>query len=221
MPHERSAIENIFGLQVIDRYGCEEISLIASECEHHEGMHINIEHIFIEFIKSDGSHAKPGEEGTIVVTDLLNRAMPFIRYSVDDIGVPTDRRCSCGRGLPLMEKVIGRIADFLVRKDGSLVAGVSLIERTLTAIPGIKQMQIIQKAIDDIVVKIVKEESFGENSERKLEHELKKVLGNSANICIVFVKKVSQEKSGKYRFSISRVKPLYVSKNNEHVSMIA
>lgn len=221
MPHERRVIEKVFGVKVFDRYGCEEVSLIASECERHKGMHINIEHIFVEFIKPDGSYAKPGEEGAIVVTDLLNRAMPFIRYRVEDIGVPSARRCSCGRGLPLMEKVIGRIADFLVRKDGGLVAGVSIIEKTLTAIPGIKQMQIIQDTIDDIVVNIVKELSFSENSEKRLINELKKVLGSSVNICTVFVEKINQEKSGKYRFSISHVKPSYVSNKDNDIFMIA
>lgn len=221
MPQERSVIEKVFGVKVFDRYGCEEVSLIAAECERHEGMHINIEHVFVEFIKPDGSYAKPGEEGTIVVTDLLNRAMPFIRYEVEDIGIPSDRRCSCGRGLPLMERVVGRVADFLVRKDGSLVAGVSLIERTLTAIMGIQQMQIVQKSVDDIVVNIVKERSFNEKSEKKLIYELKKVLGSSVNICIVFVDKIHQEKSGKYRFAISHIKPPYISNNKDDISMIA
>jgi phenylacetate-CoA ligase len=211
MPHERKFMESVFGVKVFDRYGCEEVSLIAAECERHEGMHINIEHLFVEFIKSDGNYAKPGEEGEIVVTDLLNRAMPLIRYRVEDVGVPSEKRCSCGRGLPVMERVVGRVADFLVRKDGGLVAGVSLIERTLTAISGIRQMQIVQESINKIVINIVKEPSFSENSEKELIYELNKVLGNSVNIRLVFVDKISQERSGKYRFSISHVKPFYCS----------
>ena len=113
LPHERRQIEEVFGVKVINRYGCEEVSLIASECEKHEGLHLNVEHLFIEFIRSDGQDAKPGESGSIIVTDLINKAMPFIRYQIEDSGVPTDRRCSCGRGLPLMSEVTGRLADFL------------------------------------------------------------------------------------------------------------
>src|SRR5207253_7378470 len=67
--------------------------------------------------------------------------MPFIRYRIEDVGVPSDRRCSCGRGLPLMERVTGRVADYLKRRDGSMVAGVSLVERTLTAIPGLERSE--------------------------------------------------------------------------------
>ena len=220
MPYERKVIESVFGVKVFDRYGCEEVSLIAAECERHEGMHINIEHIFVEFIKSDGNYAKPGEEGEIVVTDLLNRAMPLIRYRVEDVGVPSEKCCSCGRGLPLMERVVGRIADFLVRKDGGLVAGVSLIERTLTAIPGIRQMQIVQETVDDIVVNIVKELSISENGEKKLIYELKKALGSSVNIRLVSVDKILQEQSGKYRFSISHVKFPHISNHEDDISTI-
>ena len=136
-----------FGCKVNDRYGSEEVALIACECEQHQGMHLNIEHLFIEFLRPDGTDAQAGEEGAIVITDLLNRGMPFIRYRIEDVGVPSDRTCSCGRGLPLMERVTGRVADYLKRRDGSLVAGVSLVERTLTAIPGIEQLQVVQPAV--------------------------------------------------------------------------
>src|SRR5260370_42203826 len=99
-------------------------------------MHLNIEHLYIEFLRPDGTAAAPEEEGGIVITDLLNRGMPFIRYRIEDVGVPSDRRCACGRGLPLMERVTGRVADYLKRRDGSMVAGVSLVGGTAAAVPG-------------------------------------------------------------------------------------
>jgi phenylacetate-CoA ligase len=213
--NERKTIENVFEVKVQDRYGCEEVSLIASECERHEGYHINIEHLFVEFVKPDGKWARPGEQGAIVVTDLLNRAMPFIRYRVEDVGIPSDRRCSCGRGMPLMEKVVGRVADFLVRKDGSMVAGVSLIERTLTAIKGIKQMQIIQESIDDIVLNIVRDACFTADSREKLVYEIIRALGSPLKVKINFVDRIDQERSGKYRFSISYIEPRSGSLNEQ------
>ena len=97
-----------------DRHGCEEFILIGCECEKHHGMHMNIEHLVIKFIKDDGTTAKAGEMGNIVVTDLMNFAMPFVRYKVEDVGMPLDRTCSCGLGLPLMDKIAGRVANFLV-----------------------------------------------------------------------------------------------------------
>ena len=89
LPSERESIEEVFGVKVFDRYGCEEVGLIASECEQHEGMHMNCDNLFVEFIKDDGTPAKEGEEGRIVVTDLINRAMPLIRYCIEDVGIPS------------------------------------------------------------------------------------------------------------------------------------
>ncbi|MBK9953023.1 MAG: phenylacetate--CoA ligase family protein [Candidatus Competibacteraceae bacterium] len=136
---ERQVIETIFNCQVTNRYGCEEVGLIACECEQHEGLHLNIDHLIIEFLKDDGTEAAFGEEANIVVTDLINHGMPLIRYKVGDLGVSSNRKCACGRGLPLMERIVGRQADFLKGPDGSLVAGVSLVERTFNCDTWIEQ----------------------------------------------------------------------------------
>lgn len=206
LPKERAVIEQVFSCKVTNRYGCEEVGLIACECEKHDGMHLNTDHLYIEFIKEDGMPAKAGEEGAIVITDLINHGMPFIRYRIEDVGVPTDRKCPCGRGLPLIEKVAGRVADFLVRKDGSLVAGVSLVERTLTAIKGIEQMQIVQESISEIALNIVKMEGYSPASENDLVNEFLNVFGNNVKIKLHYVEKIPQEQSGKFRFSICKIK---------------
>lgn len=207
MPHERRTIEAVFGIPVTDRYGCEEVSLIGSECERHTGMHLNIEHLYIEFIRADGCPAEPGEMGTIVVTDLMNRAMPLIRYRIEDMGVPSDQHCACGRGLPIMERVVGRTADFLIRQDGSRVAGVSLIENTLTKIPGIDQMQIVQEALDHIVLHVVPSAGFSAATTNALSVYFREQF-EGACIDLVTVKSIEPEPSGKYRFSICKVQRL-------------
>ncbi len=205
IPHERKVIEEVFSVKVTDRYGCEEVSLVASECEVHKGMHLNIEHLFVEFVRDDGLPAAPGEMGRIVVTDLMNFAMPFIRYQVEDMGIPSVRACPCGRGLPLMEQVVGRTADFLVRRDGTRVAGISLIENTLTCMPGIVQMQIIQEDIDYIVLKIVRGRNCSEEDERLLKKYFLDLFGIECKVDIIAVERIDPEPSGKYRFSICKV----------------
>jgi phenylacetate-CoA ligase len=202
---ERALIEKTFDCPVTDRYGCEEVGLIASECEQHSGLHLNVDHMVVEFLRDDGSQAQPGEEANIVVTDLINRGMPLIRYCVGDLGVLSDRICGCGRGLPLMERVTGRRADFLKRPDGSLVAGVSLVERTLTAFPGIEQMQLLQDELRRVCVKIVKDGHFAPESEQTLRRELQVVFGDETTIDIHYVDRLDQTRSGKYRFSICNV----------------
>lgn len=207
MDNERLLIEEVFQQKVFNRYGCEEVGLISSECEFHNGMHLNVDHLFIEYITSDGRPAKAGQEGKVVLTDLTNFGMPFIRYAVGDVGVPSSRMCECGRGLPLMEKISGRTADFLVRENGSKVAGVSLVERVLTKNPAIMQMQIIQHEINRFQFSIAINEGFTrEHAVRSLKREFNKIFPK-AIMEFIFVDRIEQEISGKYRFSICNVHP--------------
>jgi len=202
---ERKIIESAFGAPVTNRYGCEEVGLIGSECEQHNGMHLNAEHVFVEFLREDGTWATPGEEGRLVVTDLMNHGMPLIRYAVGDIGVPSDRVCACGRGLPLMERLTGRTADFLKRSDGSQVAGISLVEKTLTAIDGIGQLQIIQEKLDEFVLNVVAAQDYSSASAGQLVQVMRDVFGQEARVEIRLVERLAQERNSKYRFSICRI----------------
>jgi phenylacetate-CoA ligase len=204
LPHERNHIERVFGCRVTDRYGCEEVSLIGCECAEHRGMHMNIEHLIIEFVKEDGTAVAPGEPGRIIVTDLMNRAMPFIRYSVEDIGTPIGKACPCGRALPLMGNVAGRVADFLVKKDGTKIAGVSIIENTLTKIPGIDQMQLVQEDIDHLVVNIVPGRDYDDSVAQKIRDYFM-LLFVDIRVTLNLIPEIKPEASGKFRFSICKV----------------
>ncbi|MCK4306417.1 MAG: phenylacetate--CoA ligase family protein, partial [Candidatus Eisenbacteria sp.] len=202
---ERKVIEEVFGVPVTDRYGCEEVSLIACECEVHQGLHLNAEHAYVEFLREDGSPCTPGEDGRIIVTELVNRGMPMIRYDVGDRGTPSSRICRCGRILPLMEGLTGRLADFLVATDGSRVAGVSLIERTLTRFEGIRQLQIVQDRPGAAVVNLVPGVGWNDPVQAALIAELRSHLGADFVIQVAEMKSIPQERNGKYRFSICRL----------------
>jgi phenylacetate-CoA ligase len=168
-------------------------------------MHLNIEHLFIEVLTPAGKPCAPGEEGKIVVTDLVNRSMPIIRYRVEDVGVLSAQRCACGRGQPLLDKLVGRTADYLRKVDGSQVAGVSLVERTLTAIPGIEQMQIVQPELRKIVLNVVPAADYTAATEAALVAEFQQVFGADTQFNVQRVEKIPQERSGKYRFSICQI----------------
>jgi phenylacetate-CoA ligase len=201
---ERSVIESVFRARVLNRYGCEELSLIASECEHQTGLHINLDTLVVEVLKN-GRPAKPGEIGQVVVTDLMNYGMPFIRYSVGDTAVLSNKKCPCGRGFPLLERVEGRTADYLVAPDGMLVSGISLTENFATLVPGLEQMQIIQEKTDFLRLKIVPGEGFGRESEKTIEALIGKRFGPSMRYECEFVDEIPCESSGKFRFVISKV----------------
>lgn len=202
---EREVIERVFRCQVTNRYGCEEVGLIACECERHDGLHVNAEHVVVEILRGDGTACAAGEEGQIVVTDLINRGMPLIRYAIEDMGVWSARQCACGRQLPLIERLVGRRADFLERRDGSLVAGVSLVEKTVTAISGIEQLQIVQSALDRFELNVVPAGGYGGESQAQLEGVLREVFGADVHLDVRTMACLPQERNGKYRFAICRL----------------
>ncbi len=198
--HEREAIERVFGVRVFDRYGCEEVSLIASECEAHEGLHVNTDALVVEVDRRDSDPA-----GHILVTDLRNRGMPFIRYEVGDRAIASERSCSCGRTYPLLQAVAGRVADYLYTPTGELVSGISLTENFATLISGVRQVQIEQDHLDHIVIRVVPEAEFGTASRQAITALVAQRFGSQMRHDIDLVEKIPQEPSGKYRFSICRI----------------
>ena len=204
LERERRTVESVFGIAVNNRYGCEEVGLIASECEHHDGMHINMEHVVVEFIDADGQPVSPGQEGRIVVTDLNNHGMPLIRYVVGDMAVPVARTCRCGRGLEIFDRLTGRTADYLKRRDGSQVSGISLVEKTLTAISGIAQLQIIQESLDAFVLNVVRNAEFDDLAYKKLANSISEIFGDHVTVDIHLLEGIPQDRNSKYRFSICR-----------------
>jgi phenylacetate-CoA ligase len=141
----------------------------------------------------------------IVVTDLTNYVMPFIRYKLEDIGIPSARKCSCGRTQPLIEKIEGRVADFLVTPKGELVSGVSLTDHFAGHIPGVMQMQIIQETVDSLTLNIVRGGEFGAKSTEKISHLITDFFGPEMRFTCRFVQEIPQGPTGKYQFTISRV----------------
>jgi phenylacetate-CoA ligase len=201
---QRRRIEATFGCPVTNRYGCEEASLIACECERHRGLHVNADSVLVEVIR-DGRPAPPGTPGSLVVTDLSNFAMPLVRYLIGDVGVLADRSCPCGRAFPLLESIEGREADYVVTADGRLISGISLTENFAVLVPGVAQLQIIQEALRTFLFRIVRGADWGPASDRKLAALVAERFGKNIRHAVEFVDLIPQEPSGKYRFCISHV----------------
>jgi phenylacetate-CoA ligase len=131
--------------------------------------------------------------------------MPFIRYEVGDRAVASDRACSCGRTYPLLDAVAGRIADYLITPDGSLVSGISLTENFATLIPGVEQVQLVQEERDHLTVRIVPAPEFGDVSRAAIQSMVRERFGAAMRHTVEEVERIPQESSGKYRFSICRI----------------
>jgi phenylacetate-CoA ligase len=202
---QRIVIEQVFGCPVTNRYGCEEVSLIASECEEHRGLHLNADNVLAEVDASTGH---------LLVTDLINRAMPLIRYRIGDVVVPTNRLCRCGRGLPLIEGVEGREADYVLTPAGRWISGISLTENFAMLVPGTAQMQIVQESLTELRIRLVPDGEFDSESRRKIADLVQDTFGSGVEHSIELVDNIPQEPSGKYRFCISRVSHAHLQAMN-------
>lgn len=202
----RKVINTAFGVELYDRYAASEARNIAWECEEHNGYHINIDSLVVEFIK-DGREAKPGERGDIVITNLHSYAMPFIRYKIGDVGISSDRKCPCGIELPLMEIMEGRDEDFILLKGGKIISPM-MVTGTLDHIAGIKQFRVIQENIDTILVVLARGEGFNSDTILTAEKTLKDILGENMNIICKVFEDIPRESSGKVRAVISKVNPV-------------
>ena len=201
---ERETIERFFGCRVTNRYGCEEVSLVGCECR--EGnMHLNCDTLIVEFLR-EGQPVPAGEPGAIVVTDLTNYGMPFIRYKVGDVGILSKKtNCPCGCQYPIMESLEGRVADYVVTPEGNYISGISLTENFAMHLPGVKQLQIVQERKDFLVLRVVRGESFSEQTVRDIERLALERFGPGTHIALEYVASIQSETSGKYRFCISKI----------------
>ena len=200
-PHYRELIESIFNTQVYDGYGGESTP-IAFECEEHN-YHLCDETVIVEFIGRDNQQVSEGEIGEIIITNLVNYAMPMIRYKIGDIGTPSKDLCSCGRGLSVMESIKGRDTDIVVTPNGGFLV-VHFFTILFEHIEGVEQFQVIQDKIDRLRIKIVKNEKFTDADLNYIISWIKRHAGDEMEVDIEFVDSIPPARSGKRRFVISK-----------------
>jgi phenylacetate-CoA ligase len=210
---DREMLETVFGCPVYNRYGCREFSVIASECPAHAGLHVMAEGLYLE-IETPAGPAAPGQLGSILVTDLLNHAMPMIRYRIGDLGSWARRACPCGRHLPLLDEVAGRVTDFLVGADGRLVSGVYLATYVVAQRPSLGQVQIQQSRAGHVVYRLRPGPGFDPRADGEyLRRATREHLGAAATADVEPVRELPAEPSGKFLFSRSSVAPAFLGRS--------
>lgn len=202
-PHQREKIESVFGVKIFNWYGARELGHIATECKYHNGMHINCHGVYIEVIKNGKQVVD--EMGEFVITDLLNTAMPLIRYKINDIGKISNRICPCGSGLPLIEEVGGRYADTFKKRDGSYIPGVALTNRVIKEHHGIEKLQIVQRDYELYQLNIVKGSDYSEDEVERLKHNISNFIHDRIEFEVNIVNDILPEKSGKILFCKSEI----------------
>lgn len=202
-PYQRELIEQVFGAPVFDRYGSREVMLIGAECERHEGLHASIDQLHIEIVK-DGRPCAPGEVGEVLLTDLHNYGMPLIRYRVGDLAAWKGRPCSCGRGLPLLQEVQGRVLDVIRTPDGRSISG-ALFPHLLKDFAGVGRYQVIQEKADELRVRIRLERPLAPEESERIQRALLQVVGPTLRLVWEIGEDVVIERRGKFRPVINQV----------------
>jgi len=218
-PEQRDLIEEVLSAPVFNSYGSREFADIAFECQEHSGLHIAADLHLVELIHSSGRPARDGELGEIVVTDLSNMYMPFIRYRTGDLAVASGRSCDCGRGLPLLERVEGRSFDIIRTPEGKMVGGF-FWTRLSRSVPGIRRFQIEQKALNWIDFRIVAGPGWKKENIEILRNKIKDNCGSNMHINFLLVDEIPLTPSGKSKFVISDNTDRLVIKSKIHKASV-
>ena len=201
-PDQRRFISEVYGHPVFDRYGSREIGLVAHECAHHR-MHVNAESIYVEVVQ-DGEPRPAGEFGELAVTALNNFGFPFIRYLIGDAGRLSDDQCPCGRGLPVLDRLLGRVHDILVTPDGRFLPG-EFFPHLFKEIQGVDRFQVVQKELDRLIIRIAANEAYRPQDTDFLLEKTRHVVGEQMQIEFEFVDRLEALPSGKLRLTVSEI----------------
>lgn len=195
---QRAILERVFGCPAFNTYGCREFMLIASECEHRQGLHLTSDHLKVEFAPTAGTTTGPAE---LVITDLHNYGMPMMRYANGDLATESQAQCACGRGLPMLARVDGRRLDALRTPDGHIVPGEYVVYAFLGA-KGIKRYQVVQRRLDALELVIVRDGDFDASAVDLVRAELRKVVGQEMALEVHFADDIPLTASGKHRVTL-------------------
>lgn len=205
-PHQRTLIEEVFGCKVFNRYGLQETGMVAIECPVGSGMHISQEILHLEYEPTVNNDTQ------IIITDLINHAMPLLRYETGDRGVPDPSPCPCGRGLARIQEIEGRIIELLPTSDGRLVNG--QVFATFHSIKGIRQYQVVQKTTSHMRVKLATNSEFKEQNVEPIVTTIRQAFGPDTRVDFEYLEEIPFTRGGKYKLVVSEVAGQSAAKKN-------
>jgi len=195
-PEIRAACRKAWGVPLVDTYSSQEIGTMALQCPEHEHYHVQAESFLMEILDDDGRPAAPGELGRVVVTNLHNFAMPMIRYWIGDYaeaGAP----CPCGRGLPVVNRFVGRVRNLIVLPTGDrMEPGYSA--ETFTDVAAIRQFQVIQTAPTAMTIKVVVDPPLSGDQTARISENLWALFGYRFDFTFEHVDEIPRSAVGKF-----------------------
>lgn len=192
----RTLVRDAWGVPVVDMYSCREAGYLALQCPRHEHYHVQSEGVLLELLNADGGACSPGEIGRVVITPLHNFAMPLIRYEIGDYA-EAGEPCDCGRGLPVIRQIAGRVRNMLRLRGGGLRFP-RFGEYEFGSVPAVRQFQVVQKTFDDVVVALVVARPLTAAEEDTLRALILKNLGHSFRLTFDYRERIPRATSGKF-----------------------
>ncbi len=202
-PELREACMEAWGVKVVDAYSAQEIGYIALQCPASECYHIQSESVLVEILGADGRPCAPGETGRVVITTLHNFAMPLIRYEILDYA-EAGGPCACGRGLPVIKRVLGRTRNMVTLPDGRQHWPSFPAEKWSPVAP-IRQIQLVQRSRTDITARIAADRALGPGEEGQLTVVLQESLGYRFRITFEYLDEIPRKANFKYEDFVSEI----------------
>lgn len=199
----RKAVREAWGAEIVDVYSAQEVGHIAVQCPEYEQYHVQAEHVLVEILNERLEICSPGEIGRVVVTPLRNFAMPLFRYDIGDyaeMGEP----CPCGRGLPVLRRILGRRRHMIVTPDGRRYwpfFGATFYR----GIAPLTQYKFIQTSRDAIEARLVVERPLTQAEQEGLRTRIQMTLPYPFRIDFFFVDEIPRSSGWKYEDFVSQV----------------
>jgi phenylacetate-CoA ligase len=192
----RALCREAWNVKLCDAYSAEETGYIALQCPEHDHYHVQSESLIVEILGQDGAPCAPGETGRVVVTTLHNFATPLIRYEIGDYAV-AGAGCPCGRGLPVIERVLGRTRNLLRLPDGRRFFP-SFPADTWAHIAPVRQLQVAQRTLEDIEIRVVADRPLTAAEEASLAAAFRETFLYPFRIGFAYRDQIGR--SGNYKF---------------------
>jgi phenylacetate-CoA ligase len=199
---QRDRIEAVLGCPTVSEYGCTELGVIAFECPK-GGLHISHENLLVEFVV-DGRPARPGERAEILVTNLNEWVHPLVRYKVGDLARLGAEACPCGRTMPLIGELGGRVHDSILTPRGAAIHGL-FFTHLFDRLPQVSQFRVVQSRLDQLAIEIVVPEGPSEDIARSVENAVRSALAEPMEIQVRAVDALPVARSGKTRWIVSEI----------------
>lgn len=195
-PDARALCREAWGVPLVDVYSTQEVGYIALQCPQHEHYHVQSESLLVELLDDEGRACGPGETGRVVVTSLHNYAMPLVRYDVGDYA-QAGSACPCGRGLPVITRIAGRVRNMLHLPDGRR-HWASLVGMRPAMPVVLRQFQCVQRSLQEIVMRVVCDRPLTAGEESQVRSALQSALGHAFAVNIEYCEKLERSAGGKF-----------------------